>query len=119
MVFADDGDRAGVVRAVAATTFAVVIRGGGIEARAGVIRIAFAFFGGFFFGSFFGFRLLLFFRQRLSASLCFFVPDLKNFRPMSSLSTVSARCLLSSNPDLMAENGTTLRRLATSVTLSL
>jgi hypothetical protein len=73
MVFADDGDRTGVVGAVAATTFAVIVRGVGIEAGTGVIRIAFAFFGGFFF-----FKTFPFFPQRVLASLGLFVPDLED-----------------------------------------
>jgi hypothetical protein len=56
VVFSHDRDRAGVLGAVAAAAFAVVVRCVGIQTSAGVIGVA---FGGFFFGfgffRFFGF----------------------------------------------------------------
>lgn len=68
-VFADDGNFAGVLGAVATAPFAVVVRGVGIETGAGVVRVAVAFFG--FCGSgFFRFE-----RRR------FFSPDLPRLGP--------------------------------------
>jgi len=52
VIFADDRDRGGVLRPVAATTFAVIVGGVGIQAGAAVVRVA---FGGFF--AFFRFAL--------------------------------------------------------------
>jgi hypothetical protein len=43
----DNGDRARVVRPIAAAAFAVVIRRIGVEASTGIVRIAFGFFGSF------------------------------------------------------------------------
>lgn len=53
VIFADHDDRAGVVGAVAAATFAVIVRGVGIEASAAVVGVAFARFR---FPRFFSFR---------------------------------------------------------------
>lgn len=56
MVFADHRHRPRISRTVAAAAFAVVVGGVGIEANAGIVRIAFAgfFFGGSLFGFFGG-----------------------------------------------------------------
>jgi hypothetical protein len=74
VVFAHHRHVARVLRAVAAAAFAVVVVGGGIEASAGVVGIAFAgffFFGGCFFDfGFFGDQGFRFGCFRLTALGC-------------------------------------------------
>lgn len=63
-IFADDGNFAGVLGAVATAAFAVVVRGIWIETGAGVVRVAAAFFD--FFGcDFLGFERRSFFSSDL------------------------------------------------------
>ena len=94
MVYADHGHRARVLRSIAAATFAVVVRGVGIEAGAGVVGIAFA---GFFFG--------LFGRPLFRC----FGADLAHFRLMQASGCCPPTATLS-HPGLPTDLGTANRR---------
>ncbi len=105
MVFADHRDQAGVLRAVAAAPFAVVVGGIWIEAGAGVVGIAFA--GFFFDGGFFGF----FAGQRFGCG-CFRRPAFGLFG--SNQGPMPVRCDLSAmstgrGPSLLPHLGTANR----------
>jgi hypothetical protein len=106
VVFAHDRHVTRVLRAVAAAAFAVVVVGGGVEAGAGVIGIAFAgfFFGGCFFGfGFFGDEGFGFGRFRGLPFGCF-GPDQGAMPPCRHLSPMATR----RGPSLLSHLGTVI-----------
>lgn len=116
VIDADDLDFSRVIRAITAAAFAVVIGGVGIEAGAGVIGIAFAFFARRRFGLFCLPLFAILGHGELSL-FAFFLMFLTNLELVAMMSAPARRCLLCSDLGLVAGLGLLLLRETLSLSL--